>query len=141
MKKSRRMNKPHRQRIDAVTRVLLREVFAGEHMSEMAVALRAADLGARAIRIGNVLHGTLDFLIKTRPTATGMKLAIRSVEFCIALPAEIGSSPEFALIFTRERRLGTPSKNDVCFFGGEGVVVHGHIILESRDAKFCVSTQ
>lgn len=89
-----------------MARVLVGQMLAEEDMSQMTIAMSAADLGPLAIRIHDPLHGAREISIKGRPTATSIKFRLGRIERGIATPAEIGARSEESIILSRKRRLG-----------------------------------
>ncbi len=94
-------------------RVLRREALTGEHMAQMSIAVRAANFGAPAIRVWNLLHGTRDFLVETRPATTGMKFGIRRIQFRIAASTCVRALAKFVIVLARKWRFGTSVFDDV----------------------------
>lgn len=78
----------HRDRIDAVARVLSRQSFALEDMSKMTTAIMANDFGAVAVGVLVAIDRTRDLVIKARPTAMTVELVLGLVKRRIALSAD-----------------------------------------------------
>lgn len=72
--------------------VFCSDALSLEDMPQMSSAILAEDLDAVPICVRFPTDGTVDFVIETRPAATGLELILRTIERCIALPAEIRSS-------------------------------------------------
>jgi len=82
------------------------EPFALEDMPQMASALCARYLDSPSIGIGRTLYGPLDLPIESRPPAARVKLAVRSVERSPALPANVGSLIEAAIVLSAKGAFG-----------------------------------
>lgn len=65
-----------RDRIDAMARVFGRKPFVLKNMSQMRLAGVAEDFRAPTVTVFFALDRLRDFIVETRPTATGMKLVL-----------------------------------------------------------------
>jgi hypothetical protein len=99
-------HKIHRQRVNAVTRVLLGEVFADKNVSQMGAAVCTLNLRAHPIRVRQPLHSAGDFVVETWPTAVGFKLVLGTVKFGAAAFANIYAFLPKREVFASERHLG-----------------------------------
>lgn len=99
-----------------MTRVFLRHAFADEHMAQVAITVRAAYFGPRAIGIGNAFNRSFDLLVEAGPTTSGMELVVGPVEFRIAAFADVGALLEIVVVLAAEGRFGTLVLNDVSLF-------------------------
>ncbi len=107
--------KLHGKRIYTVTRVLVREVFSGEDVTQVPITICTTDFRTTAVSIRNFLHCSRDLLIKAWPATTGVKLRVRRVELGVAAAACIRAFPKLAVVRTRKRRLRTSVFDDVLF--------------------------
>lgn len=122
----------NRERIDAVASIFLGVAFARKHMTEVAVAVSAADLGPPAVGIRNLLYGTREMIIKSWPAATGIKFGLSREEGAIALAAEIGAIFEKTVIFSLKRGFSPLLEDNAGFFLTERVVTHTTIITHEK---------
>src|SRR5690606_33295982 len=69
-------HKAHGQRVHTMARVFRSKPLSMKHMPEMASTILAENLDAAAIGICHLAHGTLNFIVKTRPSTKGLKLIL-----------------------------------------------------------------
>ena len=92
--------------------------FAGKHVAQVRAAGVTGNFGAAAVRVHDFRYTAGNFLIKTRPAATRVKFAVRSIEWCVAAAALICAFHKPIIIFTGKRSLGAFMYDDALFFGG-----------------------
>jgi hypothetical protein len=84
----------------------------------MPVAVGAYDLNPTAISIQKTFHSPFNLIIKTWPTAVGIKLIFRSVQWCVTLLAMVGARGFVVCVFSSEGAFGTLVDDDAFFFRG-----------------------
>lgn len=100
--------------------VLRSEPFPFKDMAEMAPTAGALDLDTLSVRIGDPTDGPRDLLVERGPTAVGVELVLRAVEYRSAALTLVRSRLKVALVLARERRLGTLPDDHALFGPGEG---------------------
>src|SRR5438105_11509541 len=88
-------------------------------MAEMAGAGGALDLDAAPIGIRHAPDSALDLLIERRPTAAGVELRVRYVEWGVATATDVGALNEEVVIFAAERGLRSLVHDDARLCGRE----------------------
>ena len=66
-----------------------REALVLENMPQVALALGANDLDARAVRVGSLLDGAVDAIVERRPSTAAVELGSRVVERSAAADARV----------------------------------------------------
>lgn len=94
-------------------------------MSEVTAAACALDFGTQTVGVGYALYGAGDLLIEARPTATGVKLVIGTIEFGIAAATDVRSLLEKIIVRAGERMFRSLVCDDVLLFGSQFVPWHG----------------
>src|SRR5688572_9899953 len=113
----------HRERVDAVARVLGGDAFAEEDVAEVAAAVRALDFDAHAIRVRQAFDGAGDFVVEGGPAAVGVELVGAAVEWRVAATADVGAGLVEVVVLAGEGILGALVLDDAGFFGREFVVL------------------
>ena len=112
-----------------MSRVLLRESFPEEDMSQMTAASSAFYFNPLAIRIGNPLHRSFNFIIKCRPSTSGIKFVTRPVQWSFAASTNIGPRFEIIFVLTRKGRFCTFVNYDTFLFFCKLVLIQTFFIL------------
>lgn len=90
---------PQARAIDAMSRVRRRpEPLAEEHMAQVAAALLAHGLGARAVRVSAGRHGARQAVPVRRPPAPGVEFLVRAVQRGAAARAVVGAPLRVMLV-------------------------------------------
>ena len=82
-------NELHGNRVHTVTGVFVGQPLAAKDVTKMSIAVGTNDFDPVAIGVGLSTDGSLDFIIKTRPTTVTIEFVITSVELGIALATNI----------------------------------------------------
>ena len=93
-------NELHGDGIDTMTGVFCGKPFSDEDMAKVSTTVVTNDLSPSSIRIGYAFNGTWDLVIKGRPSATGVELIIRAVEWGVTSSANVGARLKMFVIFT-----------------------------------------
>ena len=96
--------------------VLLGEVLAYKHMSEVSAAVCALNLCALAIRVRKAFDGAGDFVVEAWPPAIRLKLVFGAVKFCAAAFADVGAFFPERVILPSERHFGAFVHDNLFFF-------------------------
>ncbi len=100
-------------------------------MAEVAAAVRALDLGAHAVGIGQPVHRARDLLVERGPAAVRVKLVVGAIERGVAAPADVGAGRVEVVVLAGEGPLGALPLDDIAFFFGQFVVFrvrHAHLL-------------
>lgn len=106
-----------------MTRVVLREPLAKEHVAEVAAAVGALNLDALTVRVGQTFHGADDLIIEGRPAAVSVELILGAVEPGVAAAANVGAGFIEVIVLAGEWRFGTSGLDHVPLAGRELVVL------------------
>ena len=109
-------------------RILRGQLFTRKHMTKMRVTGVAGNLDTATIGIGAPTHRARDFLIKARPAATGVKLAVGSIQRSEATSAHERSLLEEIVVFPCVGSFCALLFDDIFFVLGERLEVHGAIV-------------
>gem|GEM_PF-6393758 len=88
-------------------------------MSQVSTTDRTGDLGTVSVRVSGHRDSPRYCLIKTWPTTSAIKFAIREIERCITLTAEIDTITVIISVFARVWCFGSFVEDDVGFRGGQ----------------------
>jgi hypothetical protein len=113
-----------RDRVHAVARILRGQPLAFKHMTQMGTARGAPDLCAAPVGVERPLHGSRDFVIKTRPAARRLKLVGRPIEWSAAPLADVCPSRLAVDILAGKRDLSSLMDNDPFFFRSQRLERH-----------------
>lgn len=100
-----------------MTSVLGGKFFSGKYMPQVSAAGVASNFGTRTVGIQSLFYRAGNFLVKTGPAATGMKLTIRSIKRSIATSANISSLYKKIIVLAGKRRFCAFVYNYFFFFG------------------------
>ena len=78
-------------------------ILPEEDVPEVCAAVLTLDFGAHPVAVRNALHCARDGIIKCWPAATGIELALGSIEFCVAAAADVRAVFERILVLAGER--------------------------------------
>lgn len=98
-------------------------------MSQVPPAILAGNFCPHAIWVGGTLYGTFNFLIKTRPAASRLKLVGRFIKGSIASAAHIGTFFIKIIVLAAKGGLCAFVQNNISFFWGEGIVLCHNIFM------------
>ena len=118
----------HRNRIDAVPDVFLREPFSRKYVPKMSAAGRAEDLRAHPVRIRLAPDRPFDLIVEARPAAVGIELVARTVERRVAPPADVSAGGLVVGVLPGERTFSPLVNDNVFFFGRERIELHGTVV-------------
>jgi hypothetical protein len=85
-------NKHNRDRVDAVSRVLVGHPLAEKDVPEVAATLSACDLRPPAVGIRVAMDGARALVVERGPSAAGVEFVGRSIQKGAALAADIVST-------------------------------------------------
>ena len=102
------------------------ESFPFKYVPQVTTTGVAKDFDATAIGVGYLFDCTGNFVVETRPAATGIEFVLRAVQGRIALAAKISTRSFKIVIFARKRPFGAFFQDDVGFFWTKFVVFHGN---------------
>lgn len=102
-----------------MTRVFGGKSLPYENMAQMTIAAAANDLGPSAVSIFYSAHRPLDFIVKTRPSASRREFVCAAIQGRFALPAMVRTRLIEVVVFTTVRCLGSFVQDDVGFFWSE----------------------
>ena len=108
--------------------VLVRHAFAFKDVAKMSATVLAQNFNSATIGVGFAMDSAFDFVIETRPAATGMELVLRFVQRRIAATADVRAIGVVVGQFTRAGKFG-PLVNDYVFFFLTEGIVSGHRYL------------
>ena len=97
--------------------IFRRQAFAGEDVAQVRAAGGAGYLRPVPVGIGRAADRSCYFLIKTRPTASGMEFIRGPVERRIAPAAYVNAVFEQPVVFPAEGRFGPLVQYDPFFLG------------------------
>ena len=97
------------------------ELLAGKNVAKVSTAIGTLNLGTEVRHADNFGNGTLDFLIKTGPTAAGMEFGGGQVEGSMTAPAVIGTLNEILVILAGKGWLGALVNNYLFLLRSERV--------------------
>ena len=118
LKISRFRKKLKRYRIHAVAEIFWRHPLSLENVAQMRSAIIASYLCPHAVSVECSLYRSLYLIIKTRPSAFGVKFVFRAIELRVTSFANIDPNFIKILILSRIRCLGPLLLDNLFFFFG-----------------------
>lgn len=88
-------------------------------MSQVGSAVDALNFSSYTIWIRQPLNCTGDFFVETWPAAVGFKLVLRTVQFCAAAFADVGSFFPERIVLAREWHFGAFANDNLFFLWGK----------------------
>jgi len=111
--------KIYRQRVNAVTRVLLCKTLADKNVSQVGAAVSTLNLRSHPIRVRQPFNGAGDFVVEAWPTTVRFKLILGTVKFGAAPFADVGAFLPKSKVFSCKRHFGAFVDYDLFFFRSE----------------------
>ena len=111
--------KIYRQRVNAVTRVLLCKTLADKNVSQVGAAVSTLNLRSHPIRVRQPFNGAGDFVVEDWPTTVRFKLILGTVKFGAAPFADVGAFLPKSKVFSCKRHFGAFVDYDLFFFRSE----------------------
>ena len=127
-------NELDRDTVDAVARVLGRELLTEKNVAKVPIAILANDFNSTAaVPVGLAFYGTLDLIVKRWPPAVTFELSSGVVERCVASFANVGAN-YFGIGVSLVSGFGAFSNDDVGFVSVQLIEWIAHFF---RLAKGC----
>ena len=101
-----------------------RHPLAPKHMAQVTFAGSADDLDAATVFIGHARNGPRKLIIKARPAAAAVELAIGSVKWRITPPTDVGPRSVKVIVLADVGPLGRFVNDDLSLFVCQLVPCH-----------------
>ncbi len=94
-------------------------MFPSENVAKVGAAVGTFNLRSHAVRVGQPLHCTGDFIVEAWPATVGFKLVFASVQFSAASFADIGAFFPESVVFACKRHFCAFVNDYLFLFGSE----------------------